>query len=263
MESTGEEKETPIVPYIGHTFVTLDQAKTFYNQYAQEKGFDVRSRSTQKRIKHDNRVSSCLLVCAREDFHTKTVPKKTDDPNKHVITRNCSTQKCGCKAMLRLCLLKDGRWRVTRFQEEHNHKSVTPSKRMCMKGNKHMPKAAKDLVDAFREENLPVSKVAAILDGKVVGFDERDCYNHLGASKKHKTPIDGDATAMLNFFKKKQIEDPHFFYAIQPDSDSRAVIFFWWMGGLGCNINTLVMCYISIRRTRRICINCLMLLSLG
>ena len=90
-----------------------------------------------------------------------------------------------------------------------------------------MPKAAKALVESFRECSLPVGKVVSLLDGKAVGFDERDCYNHLGKNKAYKTPVEGDANAMAQFFCKKQAKDPQFFYAILLDKESRGVNFLW------------------------------------
>ncbi|VVA40867.1 PREDICTED: FAR1-RELATED SEQUENCE 5, partial [Prunus dulcis] len=61
----------------------------------------------------------------------------------------------------------------------HNHKPVIPERRMKMKSNRVMPKAAKILTETFHEENLPIAKVPSILGGPHIGFNNRDCYNHL------------------------------------------------------------------------------------
>lgn len=67
---------------------------------------------------------------------------------------------------------------------------------------------AKALVESFQEINLPIGKVVTLLDGKTVGFDKRDCYNHLGKNSTYKTPVEGDTSVMVEYLQKKQAEDP-------------------------------------------------------
>ena len=57
------------------------------------------------------------------------------------------------------------KWKITVFRDSHNHKVVTPARRIQMKSNKHMPKASKNLTEAFHRENLPIAKVHSILGG--------------------------------------------------------------------------------------------------
>ncbi|KAK1365112.1 hypothetical protein POM88_040673 [Heracleum sosnowskyi] len=90
-----------------------------------------------------------------------------------------------------------------------------------MRSNRHMPAAAKSLVETFRKENLPVGKVSSVFCGEYVGFDDRDCYNHL-RNVRHRQLDMGDAQWVLNYFRKKQSENPQFFYAIQCDENDRA-----------------------------------------
>lgn len=218
------EENTPInIPYKGQMFNTKETAKAFYNEYARRMGFGVRTRDSKRNKSRDNMTTRLKLVCDREGYHVPRV--KEQIPGKVVIRRNTSTQKCGCMAKFIVVVRKDGIWVVTEFHEVHNHEPVTPSKQSCMKGRRHMPMAARALVETFRQCNLPVGKVVTLFDGKTVGFDARDCYNHLGKSKSYKTPIDGDATAMAAFFWKKNIEQPQFFHAILTDIGARAINF--------------------------------------
>ena len=62
-----------------------------------------------------------------------------------------------------------------------------------------------------------------------VGFTKKDCYNHVN-TKKMSTISAGDAQNLLNHFKKRQIEDPMFFYTIQVDQENRMTNFFGEMG---------------------------------
>ncbi|KAL5711554.1 hypothetical protein ACHQM5_021991 [Ranunculus cassubicifolius] len=94
--------------------------------------------------------------------------------------------------------------------------------------HKVLPLAACMLAERFKEANLPVGKIPLLLGGESVGFDARDCYNHLNYKvRPYKRLNEGDATATYNYFKKKSLENPQFFYAIQCDSEDRAVNFFW------------------------------------
>ena len=58
-----------------------------------------------------------------------------------------------------------------------------------------------------------------------MGFIEKDCYNHVN-TKKMSMISAGDAQNLLNHFKKRQIEDPMFFYIVQVDQENRMTNFF-------------------------------------
>ncbi|XP_026399957.1 protein FAR1-RELATED SEQUENCE 5-like [Papaver somniferum] len=89
-----------------------------------------------------------------------------------------------------------------------------------------MPESAKDLTEAFNRDNLRIAKVPSVFGGSTIGFDKRDCYNHLHSVRRHELE-NGDAQSVLDYFQRKQGEYPQFFYALQVDDDGRAVKFFW------------------------------------
>ncbi|KAG5557786.1 hypothetical protein RHGRI_007884 [Rhododendron griersonianum] len=132
-----------------------------------------------------------LFVCAKEGKYVAKIEnngvveenEETEEDGKGIPrkrARGCSTVKCGCKAHLLIKYDKwSSKWKVTVFTDAHNHPLVTPSKRMRMKSNRHMPKAVKNLTKAFHKENLGIFKVTSIFGGEHIGFDNRDCYNHL------------------------------------------------------------------------------------
>ncbi|KAL5835025.1 hypothetical protein ACOSQ4_014522 [Xanthoceras sorbifolium] len=99
---------------------------------------------------------------------------------------------------------------ISVFKDIHNHKIVSPARRMKMKSNKYMPKVAKRLTETFQRENLQIGKVCSILGGQDIGFDSRDY-----------------AQSVLTYFKKKQAENPQFFYTIQLDSRSRMAYYYF------------------------------------
>lgn len=66
--------------------------------------------------------------------------------------------------------------------------------------------AAKSLVETFRKENLPVGKVSSVFCGEYLGFDDRDCYNHL-RNVRHRQLDMGMLSGSLIISEKKQYEN--------------------------------------------------------
>ncbi|XP_026459701.1 protein FAR1-RELATED SEQUENCE 5-like [Papaver somniferum] len=97
---------------------------------------------------------------------------------------------------------------------------------MRMRSNKIMPEHVKDITEKFHIENLEVGKIPVILEGRNIGFNKRDCWNHL-RNVRHKNLELGDAQSLIDYLHKKQSENPQFFYRVQVDEHGRAVILFW------------------------------------
>ncbi|KAH7863937.1 hypothetical protein Vadar_023830 [Vaccinium darrowii] len=208
-------------PSIGMSFETIEEARKYYEDYGRQNGFWIRTRTSSKGKNRSNDVTSMLFVCAKEGKYVAKIEKdgvegnderEEDDkviPKKR--KRSCSTARCGCNAHLRIKLDKWSlKWKVTVFDDAHNHLLVTPSKRMKMKSNQHMPKAVKDLTEAFHRENLKFAKVASIFGGEYMGFDNRDCYNHLRNDEmsevfRYKVEDVGDANRFQSFVVKSKV----------------------------------------------------------
>ncbi|KAG5550300.1 hypothetical protein RHGRI_015306 [Rhododendron griersonianum] len=188
-------------PTIGMYFKTIEEARNYYECCGRENGFWIRTRGSKKGQNRSNEVTKVRFVCTKEgkyaaknqqegvqplnvdavDEEEKVIPKKR--------VRNCSTVKCGCKAYLRIMHDKwNCKWKVTGFNESHNHPPVTPSKRMKMKSNRNMPKAVKDLTETFRKENIEISKVPSIF-----GASQNQNYLERGSSLSVKEDEDGSA----------------------------------------------------------------------
>ncbi|KAL5831998.1 hypothetical protein ACOSQ4_017352 [Xanthoceras sorbifolium] len=178
-------------PYIGMLFETLEEARDYYENYGRE-GI--------------NEVTSRQFVCAHQGKHVPKIKRHdaVEENDETETNEKDDTMKRGKKIMRVQDKWLD-KWKVSVFKDIHNHNIVSPTRRMKMKSNKYMPKAAKRLTETFHRENLQIRKVCSILGGKDIGFDSRDCYNHL----------------------RNQAENPQFFYAIQCDEDERATNFFW------------------------------------
>ncbi|KAG5553405.1 hypothetical protein RHGRI_011326 [Rhododendron griersonianum] len=148
-------------PRIGMYFETIEEARNYYERYGQENGFWIRTRASSKGRNRSNEVTKVLFVCVKEGKYLakkqqKSVVEENDetDEEEKVISKKrvrcCSTVKCECKAHLRIKHDKwNCKWKVTNFDENHNHQLVTPCKRIKMKSNRIMPKAVKDLTEGL------------------------------------------------------------------------------------------------------------------
>ncbi|KAI8538158.1 hypothetical protein RHMOL_Rhmol09G0080400 [Rhododendron molle] len=210
-------------PTIGMYFETIEEARNYYEHYGQENGFWIRTRGSDKGRNRSDEITRVKFVCTKEGNYAAkkkqegVQPLNVDvvDEEEKVISkkraRNCSTVKCGCKAYLQIMHDKwNYKWKVTGFEERHNHPLVTPSKKMKMKSNRNMLKAVKDLTETFHKENIDISEVPSIFGGEYIGFDNRDCYNHL-RNVRYRDLDCGDAQSVLDYFKDKQAQNPQFF----------------------------------------------------
>ncbi|KAG5531199.1 hypothetical protein RHGRI_025975 [Rhododendron griersonianum] len=141
------------------SFATIDKARKYYEDYGRQNGFWIRTRTSSKGQNRSNEVTSMLFVCAKEgkyvarpknDGFVEGDDKREEDEEVKTKKRfrNCSTVRCDCKAHLRIRYDKwSSKWKVTVFNDTHNHQLVTPSKRKKMRSNRYMPKPIKDLTE--------------------------------------------------------------------------------------------------------------------
>jgi hypothetical protein len=63
-----------------------------------------------------------------------------------------------------------------------------------------------------------------------INFLPVDCNNYL--SREHKKYLEvEDAETLVQYLKKKQIEDPSFFYSVQLDPEDGSIVNFFWTDG--------------------------------
>ncbi|KAL9380425.1 hypothetical protein Peur_026082 [Populus x canadensis] len=109
-------------PYTGMTFPSLDDARDLCCEYAKRTGFTTRT----NRIRHSLKNMAVIghdFVCSREGLRAAKHSLRKDT----VLPPRPVTRE-GCKAMIRLSARDGGKWVVTKFVQEHNHKLVTHCK---------------------------------------------------------------------------------------------------------------------------------------
>ncbi|KAK4844806.1 hypothetical protein QYF36_024635 [Acer negundo] len=153
-----EELQTP---YVGMLFETLEEARNFYEKYGRQEGFWIRIRSSSRTKYGTNEVTSRQFFCAHQGKYVREnkkhdVVEESDKiemnqkVDKKKMGKKCLTIKCGCELSMRIVHDKwSDKWKVSVFKDTHNHNIVSPARRMKMKSNKYMPKAAKRLTETF------------------------------------------------------------------------------------------------------------------
>ncbi|XP_026458960.1 protein FAR1-RELATED SEQUENCE 5-like [Papaver somniferum] len=126
---------------------------------------------------------------------------------------------------------KNGRWVVTSFTEEHNHKLVSPSKRHHIRSLRVIKSSQKQVIVNMRLAGVKTNQMMNYLvveSGGVrnIGFLPKDARNYISTRQQLELKH-GDAQAVLDYFQRQQVENPSFFYSIQVDAEGQMTNFFW------------------------------------
>ncbi|KAI5671937.1 hypothetical protein M9H77_12301 [Catharanthus roseus] len=209
-------------PYEGMVFTSEEAAKSFYDAYARRIGFSTHV-GQYSRSKPDGPIISWDFACSREVFKRKNVES--------------------CNAMLRTEKEDADRWVVTKFVEDHNHSTVSPSKVHYLRPRRHFSGATKNSVETvtsqsdimvaldgnytFYDSNLGVMSASPVEPNSATRNFSPVAPTNLVQPCNHKRTLGRDSHNLLNYFKKMQAENPGFFYAIQLDDDNRMSNVFW------------------------------------
>ncbi|XP_042421362.1 protein FAR1-RELATED SEQUENCE 5-like [Zingiber officinale] len=199
------EGDTLMDPYIGMEFESLEIAKTFYYAYASRLGFEARVRQSRRSL-HDESLKMLKLVCSKHRYHSGR--DNGNDDNKRVQIQDLSKE--GCDALFEI-IRKDGDiWMVSKLVLEHNHelKPSPPSKVRCVRSQGEILVIAKNFSDT---RNL-------LLNGQDSQYPREIHYNDLGPE---------DVQNLLEYFKKTQLENPAFYYAVQIENNNCMTNIFW------------------------------------
>ncbi|KAG2601134.1 hypothetical protein PVAP13_5KG545721, partial [Panicum virgatum] len=171
-------------PYIGQTFSTKQEAREFYNSYAKQIGFSVRTgtsrlssltREQQKIMKmkegnsipesddSDSTVRESKLENNDEgnDIENAEKKKKMDGGKKRKREKMHHTD---CKARMIVKLIGD-RWHVIFFAPNHNHDLVVkPSLKKFMRSHKGIPQAEKDFIEMLHGCNLSTGRIMQLMN---------------------------------------------------------------------------------------------------
>ncbi|GAB4855217.1 hypothetical protein Ancab_039754 [Ancistrocladus abbreviatus] len=218
-EISSQDEDGCAKPHVGMEFDSEDACKSFYDAYARHVGFSTHV-GQYSRSKPDGPIISWDFVCTREVFKRKNVES--------------------CNAMLRIERKDSDSWVVTKFVEDHNHSTVSPSKVHYLRPRRHFAGASVKVAENFDTPNA----VYVSMDGNHISYEPNrrvrsaspveptQPVRNIGPTTfvrpcSQKRTLGRDAQNLLNYFKKMQAENPGFFYAIQLDDDNRMTNVFW------------------------------------
>ncbi|RYR33029.1 hypothetical protein Ahy_A10g047567 [Arachis hypogaea] len=115
-----------LVPKVGMTFTTLEDAGKFYRNYAKAAGFSTRVRCTNRK---GNEIKNQLITCSREGkWKSKISPIEKTNP----------TAGLNCPARIYIHTLKDvGSWIISKVVLDHSH-PCCPSKAEMLKQHREL-----------------------------------------------------------------------------------------------------------------------------
>ncbi|OAY74418.1 Protein FAR1-RELATED SEQUENCE 5 [Ananas comosus] len=175
-------------PYIGKEFNSAEAVQTFYNSYAFRLGFSIRKASQYKARKQDGMMTSMLLTCSKEgQSNVRDYDRRSSTTTQGQVTptKEFAHKRSGCKALMRVKMIKGGKWVVTRFTEEHNHDLIaSPTKTRFLRSHRSISNEQKQVIQLLRDQNISTSQIMSYIaarDGgsQNINFTMKDLSNEI------------------------------------------------------------------------------------
>ncbi|XP_020113246.1 protein FAR1-RELATED SEQUENCE 12-like [Ananas comosus] len=102
-------------PYVDQVFSSIDEVKRFYNVYAFKTEFSIRNATHYKAKRLDGLVTSITYTCSKEGHAKPPTQKKETEivsETNRTPQKEFPNQRTGCKALMRLRMIEDGKWIV-------------------------------------------------------------------------------------------------------------------------------------------------------
>ncbi|XAR51953.1 hypothetical protein NMG60_11006765 [Bertholletia excelsa] len=192
------------VPKLGMGFDSEENAYEFYNAYAAQVGFSVR-----KDYVNRSKVDGAVASRRQKGFNVKR-PRKE--------------MRIGCLAQLIIARQHDGIYRITHFEEKHNHELVPPCRIHLLRSQKRS--TVVQASEAAAMEGSGIQSRTAFGGGASLGNCPVDVRSNL-PTKRSRGMKQGEAESIFQYFQKKQSKDPSFFYAVLLDAEGRMANVFW------------------------------------
>ncbi|RYQ99145.1 hypothetical protein Ahy_B07g087027 [Arachis hypogaea] len=182
-----------LVPKVGMTFTTLEDAGKFYRNYAKAAGFSTRVRCTNRK---GNEIKNQLITCNREGkWKSKISPTEKTNP----------TAGLNCPARIYIYTLKDvGAWIISKVVLDHSH-PCCPSKAEMLKQHKELSMSIRRTIENNEEAGIRPSKtyqsfVAAAGGHRELNFIEKDVRNYITREVRNVSEQE-DAKEFGKYFK--------------------------------------------------------------
>ncbi|KAJ3703281.1 hypothetical protein LUZ61_006986 [Rhynchospora tenuis] len=222
-DSSGDSANQFFIPEIriGLEFPSKEAAFEYYKMHSYLNGFGVYSNGGSSADGKKQRVIfRCHKARPSRAGKVKPVPEK-----KRV------QEKTNCLASLTVSYNTSKEvWFISSFNTEHNH-LLTPEFSHKMKSHRSIELYVKRQLEINENAGLSAIaniKVAMQMAGgvDVCRFIERDARNFIGKLRRSGLK-NGDAEAMMDFFRQAKADDPDFYYACKFSPENCLEIVFW------------------------------------
>ncbi|XP_028052088.1 protein FAR1-RELATED SEQUENCE 5-like [Camellia sinensis] len=211
-------------PKLGMSFDSEQAAYDFYNTYGGKVGFSIKKLYVHKN-KHTKEITSRTFVCYKEG--TQGIDKR--DP---LVKFPRQEVRCGCRARFSIKLDRNlGKYVAIDFVEHHNHDLVPQECIHMLPSQRKISTTQAIEVELAAESGIPLRSAYELFGRKSgrrasLGFTKLDQKNYL-RSKRQKDLEYGEAGSVLQYFRKKSLENPSFYYVVQLDCEEQISNIFW------------------------------------
>lgn len=204
-------------PYVGMEFDSEEDARAFYYDYARHKGFLARISSFYCSKLNGEKISR-EFVCSKQGFY-----KNTDVPNGTKKRRKRPSTRTGCTAMMTVRKQDpSGKWFVVKFHKDHNHPLLSPNEMWRVRPRRRTFDVKKRFAD-----HLPEKRIRKLLASSNADCSGQSSMASNDNMKKRQRNFPGDCETLLEYLKRKQAENPAFFFAIDVDEKQSLTKVFW------------------------------------
>ena len=210
---------------LGREFITLEDAESFYLEYARQVGFAIRKESFKKFSDGVPRLR--IFVCQREgkrrsEWSNLSGRKRNPRPDFRV--------NCPAKFQVNFDRSKN-RWFVKKFVQEHSHELVKYEHVNFLRSHRNIDESTKAEINSLRKGGVQTSHIVNVLAMQSggyskMGFQRKDVYNHVQLGRSLDPP-NGDINGVLCYFTGKKANDPGFYYNNTVEADACMGNLFW------------------------------------
>ncbi|XP_058189056.1 protein FAR1-RELATED SEQUENCE 5-like [Rhododendron vialii] len=155
-----------LIPKINQEFDNLEKVKVFYNRYAKEGGFSIRSHSSRKSTADVNVIVRKEFCCFKQGLKVQ----KSTQPNKR--RRGITRENCRAK----LAIVRKGeKYVVSQFFEGHNHPLASPRRAHLLPSHRKVSVAKKALIEQLLAANVPTCQQMTIFEWESGGLENVGC----------------------------------------------------------------------------------------
>ncbi|XP_028778696.1 protein FAR1-RELATED SEQUENCE 5-like [Neltuma alba] len=219
--------EDELKPKIGKEFGSWEEAWTFWQDYGKRIGFGPRKYNGTKSRK-DGSLITYRYVCSKEGVR-KEGKQETYSSKFRAETRT----KCKAKMIVSIV---DGKYKVTKFNEEHNHPLHTPETIHLLASQRNLAEVDAYGIDLARKSGLQQKATFDLMStyagGKAnLGYTRVDLQNYL-QSKKQRSMKYGEVRCLFEYFQKQLAANPAFYHKYQVDTEEEITNVFWADAGM-------------------------------